>query len=102
MNNQKYHLQKSNFLGGYALHNHANGAVSSSIVWSVPIDANTSIIRMYSDNFVFAKYNGTANSSFYDYFIPGNTAVDIYNIPLANTISFIADSANASIKVTQY
>ena len=102
MNNQKYHLEKSNFLGGYALHNNANGAVSSSIVWSVPIDANTSIIRMYSDEMAYMKYGTSANSSVYDYMIPPNSSLDIYNIVHANTVSFIANANTCSIKVTEY
>lgn len=99
---QKYHLQKQNFIGGFSLQTNANNVVNSNVAWSIPINGNTSIIRMYSNSFVYSKYNGSANSSSYDYFIPENTSVDIYNIPQANTITFISDTGTSWMRVTQY
>ena len=102
MTNQKYHLQKSNFLGGFSFRNDSNNVVGSTASWTVPVDANCSIIRMYSDNMAYMKYGTTANSSVYDYLIPPNCSIDIYNMVSANATSFIADANNCSIRVTQY
>lgn len=102
MKKYNYHLQKTAILGGYSIASHANNDVSSSAVWSMPIEANTSIVRMYSTNFAYLKWDGDATSTDYDYFIPENSSVDIYNLVGATTISFISDSANSFIRVTEY
>jgi hypothetical protein len=102
MNNQKYNLQKGQFLGGFAFNNYSNSAVGTATSWSVPVDANCSIIRMYSDEMAYMKYGTSANSSVYDYLIPPNSSLDIYNMVQANTVSFVANANTCSIKVSEY
>ena len=102
MDTHIYKLQKSNFLGGLALVNNSNNEVSSASVWTIPVTSNTSIIRMFSDNMAYMAYGTTANSIIYDYLLPANASIDIYNIVNANNVSFIADSANCKIKISQY
>jgi len=97
-----YYTQKVNLLGGYSISVDGNTEVTSASTWEVSIDANTSIIRMRSDELAYMKYDSEATSSDYDYFIPGNSTLDIYNIVNANTISIIADSANCHVLVSQY
>ena len=99
---QHYQLQKQHYIGGYSLQNNANTALNSTTNWTINIASNCSIIRIYSSNSAFSKYMGNANNSVYDYFIPANSFVDIYNFPVANSMSFIAESGNCSIKVSQY
>ena len=65
----KYSQQRGETLGGYAITNSANNAVTSSVAWNVPIDSNTSIIRIFSDNASYFKYDSNASISLYDYFI---------------------------------
>lgn len=99
---KKYFQQRVATLGGYAISNSANSAVTASVAWNVPIDSNTSIIRIFSDNASYFKYDSDASNSLYDYFIPENAAIDIANLVNANTITIIADSSNCSIKISQY
>lgn len=99
---QHYHLQKQNYIGGLSLQNDANTSLSSTGNWTINLNSNCSIIRVYSNNSAFLKYSGTANSSIYDYYVPANTFLDIYNYPIANNIGLIAESTTCSIKVSQY
>ena len=99
---KKYFQQRGETLGGYALSNSANGAVTSSEAWNVHIDSNTSIIRIFSDNASYLKYDSNAGKSSYDYFIPENASIDIANLVNANTITIIADSLDCSVKISQY
>lgn len=99
---QHYHLQKQNYIGGLSLQNDANTSLTSTENWSINLTSNCSIIRVFSNNSAFLKYSGIANSSIYDYYVPANTFLDIYNYPIANSISLVAESSTCSIKVSQY
>lgn len=89
-------------LGGFAVTSSSNTEVVPSVDWEVSVDANTTIIRMRSEELAYMKYNAAASSDDYDYFLPPNTTVDIYNLIGASTLSIIAHSSNSHVLITQY
>lgn len=99
---EKYFLTKDVLIGGYAIKNYANSFLTSTAPWTITMDANTSIIRIYTDNAAYFSYGNSVSSNTYDYYIPSYSSVDLYNYPAATIGSFVADTANCNIKVTCY
>jgi len=60
-----YSTQSLSLLGSYAQAVNSNTEVVSDSAWEVSIDANTSIIRMRSDELAYMKYDTEATSSDY-------------------------------------
>jgi len=95
-----YYQQKQVLLGGAALQVNTNLALTSAT--SISITANTSIIRIYvEDSAVYLRYNATATSSAWDYIIPYNGVLDLYNIPSISSISILSTSSS-KVFVAQY
>lgn len=100
---KKYYQQKQQLLGGYALTTTSNTAVSSSISWGVPVTSNTSIVRIYSENYSsLLKYNSSANTSSWDYVIPANSVLDLYNYPSVTSVNVIGDGGSPKVRIAQY
>lgn len=99
---QKYHQQKQQILGGQALRAVSNSAVSANSVWNVEITSNTSIIRIQSDEDIYAKLASNVTFTSWDYFVPALNSLDLYNVEDHTLLSLIARSSNSMIHISQY
>jgi len=99
-----YVKQGYQMLGGKAISKDSNTTVLTSTAWNIDIDANTTILRILSeDSTVFLKYDGSATSIDWDYVIPFGGVLDINkDLANANTISIISTSVRGSVHVGQY
>lgn len=100
---QIYFQQKQQLLGGSALTTSSNTAVSTSVSWSVPVTSNTSVVRIYSENYSsLLKYNATANTASWDYVIPANGVLDLYNFPSVTSVNVVGDGGSPKVRIAQY
>lgn len=99
---KKFIQQKQQLLGSKVLARHSNTSVSTSNSWNVTLDANTSLIRVYSDNDCYLTINASANTSNWDYIIPSLNLIDLYNYENATSVGIIAKTANSSVIIGEY
>jgi hypothetical protein len=98
-----YYQQKQQILGGFAISTSSNTSVTTSDSWSIPVTSNTSVIRVYSENYpCLLKYNTPASEESWDYIIPAFNVLDLYNFSDVTSLNIIGVSGSPSVRIAQY
>lgn len=81
----------------------ADDSLTTSTAESITLQSATIICRVDAiDAGIFCRFDGTASSTTFDFYVPAGQGRDLPTPPASTALSLIADGATAKYRVTEH